>query len=147
MTYNKNTDVLSVEGSADVRLTDEGGNTLTQFTAGTALFTRPTHLLTLGGTVHALHNEQVFDAGNGSAQLSEDDSTIQAMALRDKASVTGGGQGLESMSGDAIDLDYADDGARSSMWCSPARDGWPGGRGRRRGTADRRRPARHEPCA
>lgn len=110
MSYDEQNDVLSIAGDADVRITDEGGNTRTQFTAGSAVFTRPQHLLTLGGVLHVLHNEQVIDAEQGAATLTEDDARVASIALRGRAEVKGGGQGLDSMSADSMDLDYAEDG-------------------------------------
>ena len=110
MDYDETNDILSIAGMADVRLTDEGDNTLTEFTAGSGVFTRTEHLLTLAGDVHALHNEQVIDAAQAVAHLTEDDSGISAIELRERASVVGGGEGLDTMGADEIDLDYAEGG-------------------------------------
>jgi len=114
MTYDRTTDVLSIVSAADIRLTDDGGNTLTQFRAGNAVFTRPQHLIVLGDTVHVLHNDQVADASRASAYLSEDDSVLRRVELREKAEVSGGGEGIERLRAMAIDLDYAGDGQHLS---------------------------------
>ncbi len=114
MTYDRTSDVLSVLAAADIRLVDEGGNTRTQFLAGNAVFTRPAHLIVLGGTVHVLHNDQVADASRAGAHLTDDDSLLQRIELRGNAEVNGGGGGLERLRAAAIDLDYAGDGQRLS---------------------------------
>jgi len=110
MVYDKNADVLSITGEADVTLTDEGDNVRSQFTAGSGVFARPDHRLDLTGRVHALHNDETFDAEQVTAHLTEDDSRITALALRGGARVAGSGQGLDAMSADGIDLTYAEDG-------------------------------------
>jgi lipopolysaccharide export system protein LptA len=110
MGYDRDRDVLSVAEHAEVRLHDDGGNTLTHFTAGTAVFTRPEHRLELSGTVHVLHNGQVIDAESATAFLTEDDSLVRSILLRGKSEVAGGGSGLEVMRANEIDLAYAEDG-------------------------------------
>ncbi len=130
MDYDETNDILSIAGMADVLLTDEGDNTITEFTAGSGVFTRAEHLLSLTGDVHALHNEQVIDAAQAVAHLTDDDSRISAIELRERASVVGGGvgrgggvgvssavgsavgsgKGLDTMGADEIDLAYAEDG-------------------------------------
>lgn len=114
MTYDRTTDVLSIVSAADIRLTDAGGNTLTQFLAGDAVFTRPEHLIVLGNMVHVLHDEQIADASRAAAHLSDDDSLLQRIELRGGAEVNNGGAGIDRLRGMAIDLDYAGDGQRLS---------------------------------
>ncbi len=114
MTYDRTTDALAIVSAADIRLTDEGGNTRTQFLAGTAVFTRPEHLIVLGDKVHVLHNEQVADAARAAAHLNEDDSLLQRIELRGDAEVNGGGGGIDRLRATSIDLDYAGDGLRLS---------------------------------
>ena len=109
MSYDQTNDILTISGQAAVKITDEGDNTLTQFEAGSAIFTRPNHLLSMEGMVHVLHNDQVIDAQQAAARLAEDDSNVEYIELRGGAEVKGSAQGLESMSGEAIDLEYAPD--------------------------------------
>jgi LPS export ABC transporter protein LptC len=111
MVYDKNSDILSIAQHTDVRLTDEGGNTLTQFTAGATVFTRPMHRLDLSGAVHVLHNGQLIDAESATAYLTDDDSLVKSILLKGKSQVTGGTSGLELMRADDMDLTYAEDGA------------------------------------
>lgn len=110
MIYDKNNDVLSIAANTDVRLTDEGGNTLTQFTAGATVFTRPVHRLELSGAVHVLHNGQVIDAESATAYLTDDDSLVKSIVLKGKSQVSGGNSGLELMRADDMDLTYGEDG-------------------------------------
>jgi lipopolysaccharide export system protein LptA len=110
MTYDKNTDVLVILDQARVRMTDKGGNTTGEFTAGKATLARQDNYLLLETTVHVLRGEQTLDAERVHATLTEDDERITFIELRQKAEVVGGAGGFDSMSADAIDLDYADDG-------------------------------------
>jgi LPS export ABC transporter protein LptC len=110
MTYDKNTDVLVILDQARVRMTDQGGNTSGEFAAGKATLSRQENFLLLETAVHVLRGEQTLDAERVHATLTEDDERITFIQLRDKAEVVGGTGGFDSMSADAIDLDYADDG-------------------------------------
>lgn len=114
MTYDRGTDVLSILGMADVRLADAGGNTVTQFLSGQAVFTRPDHLLLLSDTVHILHDSQTADAANAAVHLTEDDSLLTRIELRGQSEVGGGTSSLSRLRANAIDLTYAADGHRLS---------------------------------
>jgi LPS export ABC transporter protein LptC len=110
MTYDKNTDVLVILDAARVRMSDKGGNTTGEFAAGKATLSRQENYLLLETAVHVLRGEQTLDAERVRASLTDDDERITFIELRDKAEVVGGSGGFDSMSADAIDLDYADDG-------------------------------------
>ena len=110
MTYDKNTDVLVILDQARVRMTDQGGNTTGEFASGKATLARQENFLLLETAVHVLRGEQTLDAERVHATLTEDDERITFIQLREKAEVVGGSGGFDSMSADAIDLDYADDG-------------------------------------
>jgi len=110
MTYNQNTDVVSLGEQARVTVTDEAGKAMTEFSSGSAVLARLEHYLALEGNVHALRGEQVLEADRGKAHLSENDEVITFIELRGTARVVGGGA-FDSMSARDIDLDYTDDGA------------------------------------
>lgn len=110
MTYDKNTDVLEILDQAQVRMADKGNNTTGMFNAGKATLSRQENYLLLETAVHVLRGEQTLDAERARATLTEDDERITFIELRDKAEVVGGSGAFDSMSADAIDLDYADDG-------------------------------------
>ena len=110
MTYNQNTDVVSLGEQARVTVTDEAGQAVTEFTSGSAILARVENYLALEGNVHALRGEQVLEADRGKALLSENDEVITFIELRGDARVAGGGA-FDSMSARDIDLDYTDDGA------------------------------------
>jgi LPS export ABC transporter protein LptC len=109
MTYNQMTDVLSLAAQARVVVTDESGKAVNEFTSDAATLARVENYLQLNGNVHALRGEQVLDADNGRALLSDDDNRITFIELRGNARVSGGAV-VESMTARDIDLDYADDG-------------------------------------
>lgn len=107
MTYDKQNDILTIADQTQVSLTDEEGAPQTAFSSASAVFTRPMHLLALDGMMHAVHLGQEIDADQATAQLTPDDGFPEAIALRGHARVTGGGQGLDTMSARDIDLHYA----------------------------------------
>ena len=110
MSYDKNNDILMLADQSHVTLRDEHGNTSMEFTSGKSTFARMEHTLALEGNVHALRGEQVIDATQGVAHLTEDEQHITDIELRGNSRVGGGGAGVDSMSARDIDLHYADDG-------------------------------------
>ena len=110
MTYDQNTDVLSLVEQAQVTVTDETGTVVTEFSSDSATLDRLADFLTLEGNVHVLRGEQVLEANRSRAHLSENDEFVTFIELRGSARVVGGG-GFESMTAGDIDLDYTDDGA------------------------------------
>ena len=110
MSYDKNSDILMLADQSHVMLTDEHGNTTMEFTSGKSTFARMAHTLALEGNVHALRGEQVIDAVQGLAHLTEDEQHVTDIELRGNSRVVGGGAGVDSMSARDIDLHYADDG-------------------------------------
>lgn len=110
MTYDRNTDVLTIADECEVRILDTGANTTMQFTAGRAVLARQDDYLQLEGLVHVLRGEQMLDAERAKAMLTPNEDLVTYIELRGKAQVAGGSTAFESMHADAIDLDYADDG-------------------------------------
>jgi LPS export ABC transporter protein LptC len=110
MTYDQETDVLSLLEQARVAVTDESGAAATEFHANTATLARLEGTLTLAGSVHVLRDEQVLEADGSHVQLSTGVEFVTAIELRGNASVVGGGA-FDSMTADDIDLDYTEDGA------------------------------------
>ena len=110
MSYDKNTDVLTLADQSHVNLRDEHGNTTMEFTSGKSTFARMEHTLALEGNVHALRGEQVIDATQGVAHLTEDEQHITDIELRGNSRVVGGGSGVDSMSARDINLRYSADG-------------------------------------
>jgi len=111
MSYDKNTDVLSLADQSHVSLRDEHGNTTTEFTSGKSTLDRMAHTLALDGNVHALRGEQVIDAKQGIAHLTEDEQHITAIELRGDSRIVGGGSGVDSMSARDMNLNYSADGS------------------------------------
>jgi LPS export ABC transporter protein LptC len=110
MTYNQETDVLSLLEQARVAVTDESGAAATEFHANTATLARLEGTLALAGSVHVLRGQQVLEADDSHVQLSTGVEFVTAIELRGHASVVGGGA-FDSMTADDIDLDYTEDGA------------------------------------
>jgi lipopolysaccharide export system protein LptA len=110
MSYDKNADVLSLADQSHVLLRDEQGNTTMEFTSGKSVFDRMAHTLSLEGNVHALRGQQVIDATQGLAHLTEDEQHITDIQLRGNSRVAGGSSGVDSMSARDMDLHYAVDG-------------------------------------
>ena len=110
MSYDKNTDVLTLVDQSHVNLRDEHGNTTMEFVSGKSTFDRMEHTLALEGNVHALRGEQVIDATQGLAHLTEDEQHITDIELRGNSRVVGGGSGVDSMSARDMNLHYSQDG-------------------------------------
>ena len=136
MTYDQEDDVVSLLEQAHVRTADESGNAQVEFTAGAAVLNRLADYLTLEGRVHALRDEQIFDADRATARLTADEEAITFIELRGNARVTGGSGTLDAMSARDIDLDYTADGetlerALLNGGAALAMKGQNGGSGRR----------------
>jgi lipopolysaccharide export system protein LptA len=110
MTYDRNTDVLTVADQSRVKLIGEGGSVATAFEAGTSILARRDNYLQLERAVHVLRGEQQIEADKGTATLSENDEFVTFIELRDNARVSGGSSAFQSMSARDIDLDYSEDG-------------------------------------
>ena len=110
MTYDKNSDVLTIGDRAQVVMVDQGGNTTGAFSAGTATLARQQDYLALERNVHALRGEQTIDADRATARLTENEEALTAIELRGRAQVAGGSTAFDSMSARDIDMTYADDG-------------------------------------
>ncbi len=110
MIYNQTTDVLSLAKDAHVTMANDAGETVNEFTASTATLARLDKFLSLKGNVKALRDEQVIEADDALARLSDDQEHINYIELRGNARVAGG-RLFDSMSARDIDMDYTDDGA------------------------------------
>jgi lipopolysaccharide export system protein LptA len=109
MMYNQTTDVLSLAQDAHVTMANDAGETVNEFTSSTATLARLDKYLSLQGNVKALRDEQVIEADQALARLSDDQEHINFIELRGNARVAGG-RLFDSMSARDIDLDYTDDG-------------------------------------
>lgn len=110
MTYDKNTDVLTIVDQARVVVASESGRTSTDFSSGGATLLRRDHVLVVERSVHALHGEQVIETDRATARLTENEEGVTYLELRGNARVVGGSTAFDSMSANDIDLDYTDDG-------------------------------------
>jgi LPS export ABC transporter protein LptC len=110
MSYDKNTDILTLVDQSHVNLRDEHGNTTMDFVSGKSTFDRMAHTLALEGNMHALRDQQVIDATQGLAHLTEMDEHITDIELRGHSRVVGGGSGVDSMSARDMNLHYSEDG-------------------------------------
>jgi LPS export ABC transporter protein LptC len=108
-TYDQIKDILTIGENAKVNMSDEAGQSTTDFTSGAAVLDRLQNTLTLDQKAHILRNEQEIDADHVVTRLSEDEQIVQYIELRNNARVTGG-SGIDSMSARDIDMDYTDDG-------------------------------------
>jgi lipopolysaccharide export system protein LptA len=108
-TYDQIKDILTIGENAKVNMSDEAGQSTTDFSSGAAVLDRLQNTLTLDQKAHILRNEQEIDADHVVTRLSEDEQIVQYIELRNNARVTGG-SGIDSMSARDIDMDYTDDG-------------------------------------
>ena len=114
MTYDKNTDVLSLLDQARLRVAaDDSGSGGTDVAAATAIFRRRDHMLEFSRDVKVDRNGQVIRSDAAVAALSEDEKTIQTVQLRGNSSIDtpkAEAGGLQALSGHDMDLKYAANG-------------------------------------
>jgi LPS export ABC transporter protein LptC len=110
MTYDKNTDVLTIIDRAEVKMVDQAGAPTGEFSAGAATLDRVQNYLALERAVHVVRGEQTIDADQTKANLTDNEEALTSIELRGSARVAGGSAGFDSMSARDIDLEYADDG-------------------------------------
>jgi len=110
MTYDQETDTLSLLAQAHVTVTDASGVAATEFHANTATLDRLQSSLTLIGDVHVLRGQQVLEAAESDVHLSTGMDFVTAIELRRNATVVGG-SAFDSMAAQDIDLNYTEDGA------------------------------------
>ena len=111
MTYDRTTDVLTLLDQVHVTFTDENGTLTEEFTGGGGAFDRRQHRLTLERHVHGTRGTQEIEGEQAVLDLTASDERVTYVAVRGGARVVGGTAAFDSMSADAIDLDYSDDGA------------------------------------
>jgi LPS export ABC transporter protein LptC len=110
MTYDKNSDVLTLLAEADVTMAGNESAPGTSFTAGSAVLDRLMDVLVLSGGGHAQRGEQTFEAETITARLAPDEQYVRLIEMRGDSRVSGGGGALDSMSAQAIDLVYVEAG-------------------------------------
>jgi LPS export ABC transporter protein LptC len=111
MSYDTNTEVLSLLGSPDVRF-EPGGADQAQpmrFQSGSASLDRIQHVLTLTDQVTVIRAKQAMAGDAVVARLSEDEQRVSLVELRGHSSVESEGS-LQSMTARDMDLLYAEDG-------------------------------------
>lgn len=109
MTYDQNTDVLTLSDRVRVSVDDDAGVVQTEFSSTSAVLARAENYLELEGGVRAVRGSEVLAATHGKARLSENDDVVTFIELRGEARVEGG-DAVDTMSARDIDLDYSDDG-------------------------------------
>jgi lipopolysaccharide export system protein LptA len=111
ITYDEDTDVLTIGQQARIEVRDASGKVTTELTAASAILDRLQDVVTLNDGAHVVKDGQVIDARNAVANLSANEEVIRFIRLIGDARVTGAGTSIDSMSAPEIDLDYTDDGA------------------------------------
>ena len=88
MTYDKNTDALTIVEQATLRVTpDAAGRGATDVTSGTAVFARREKLVRFDRGVRVERGGQVIDADNGVAHLTADEKRIDTLELHGNARI------------------------------------------------------------
>jgi lipopolysaccharide transport protein LptA len=110
MTYDKNTDVLTILNRVHVTFVGEGEADSMELTGGAATYVRRDHLLMVERHAKLTRGAEEAEGERATARLSETDDAVTHVEVRGAARVTGGSSAVRAMSADAIDLDYSDDG-------------------------------------
>jgi lipopolysaccharide export system protein LptA len=114
MIYDNNADILTLLERAVVRIApDEAGTGGVDVASGSAVLARRDRLMRFEHGVKMTRPGEVIAADTALAHFSEDEKRIQAVELRGNARIATKGAsagGLQSMSGNDMNLTYADDG-------------------------------------
>ena len=110
MTYNKDTDVLTILNRAHVTFIGEGEADSMELTGGAATYVRRDHLLIVERHAKLTRGAEEAEGERATARLSETDDAVTHVEVRGAARVTGGSSAVRAMSADAIDLNYSEDG-------------------------------------
>jgi LPS export ABC transporter protein LptC len=109
-TYDKNRDQIGLTDKTNITLApDSKGEGATTITAGSALLARADKFASFDRSVHIVRSDQVIDADNAIADLTEDENHITGLNLMGTARITMPGAaagGVSALSGDAIRLKY-----------------------------------------
>ncbi|MBI3402716.1 MAG: LPS export ABC transporter periplasmic protein LptC [Acidobacteria bacterium] len=114
MIYDNNTDVLTLLEQAIVRIApDEAGTGGIEVVSGTAVLARGQKSMRFERGVKITRPGEVIGADASDAQFSDDEKRIETVALHGSARIRTSGAaagGVQSMSGNDMNLTYADDG-------------------------------------
>jgi lipopolysaccharide transport protein LptA len=110
MTYDKNTDVLTILDRVHVTFIGAGEANSMELTGGAATYVRRDHLLIVERDAKLTRGAEEAEGERATARLSETDDAVTHVEVRGAARVTGGSSAVRTMSADVIDLDYSDDG-------------------------------------
>jgi lipopolysaccharide transport protein LptA len=110
MTYDKNTDVLTILNRAHVIFLGEGEADSMELIGGAATYVRRDHLLIVERHAKLTRGAEEAEGERATARLSETDDAVTHVEVRGAARVTGGSSAVRAMSADAIDLNYSEDG-------------------------------------
>ena len=114
MVYDKNTDVLTLLEQAVVRIApDEAGTGGVDVASGSAVLARGEKTMHFERGVKITRPGETIDAETSVAHFSDDEKRIETVELRGRARIATTGAaagGLQSMSGNDMNLTYADDG-------------------------------------
>jgi LPS export ABC transporter protein LptC len=114
MTYDKNTDTLVILDQAIVHMApDPEGNGAADVKSGSATFARREQIVRFERVVHILRDNQIIDADNGTAHLTQNEEHIESLELHGNATIAGTNTmagGLKGLNGQDVTLTYAPDG-------------------------------------
>jgi hypothetical protein len=111
VSWDQNTDVLTIQQQAHVVTRNEDGGTTMELASASATLDRGRDLLQLNDGAHVVRDSQVIDARTAVANLTANEDVVTFIKLAGDARVTGAGSSIDAMTAREIDLDYTDDGA------------------------------------
>jgi LPS export ABC transporter protein LptC/lipopolysaccharide transport protein LptA len=113
LTYDKNTDVMSLLDQVNVHMVPEDGEAGLQITSGSAIFRRAEQIVQFDTALQVIRDTRAMGADAGVARLDEEGSSLRTLELRGNARIADtpeGPGGLELMTAQNMDLRYAEDG-------------------------------------
>lgn len=114
MTYDKNTDTLTILDQAIVHMAPDGeGAGGAEVTAGTATFARREQIVRFDRAVRILRDGKVITSDTGIAHLTANEERVESLELHGSAKIAGtatAAGGLQGLGGQDVTLKYAADG-------------------------------------
>jgi len=113
LTYDKNTDVMTLLDQVQVQLTPGTSEAGLQITTQSAEFRRDEHLVQFNGMLQVVRDTRAVSADAGTARLDETNDRLTVLELRGHARIVDVPDrpgGLETMNAADMDLQYGEDG-------------------------------------
>lgn len=113
LTYDKNSDVMTLLDQVSVHLAPQSGEAGLQISSGSAIFRRAEQVVQFDQALQVIRDTRTMTADSGLARLDETGDALRTLELRGNARIADTPEaagGLELMTARSMDLHYGEDG-------------------------------------